>query len=166
VVYIGPFCATIKATWLFSGNLIMISTDSIISLWGGPAILGCIIHSENELIPLLRQGLPFIALEKLMEAFSLSRDEISGILNLPVRTLTRRKQSQRLESAESDRLYRLSRVLAHAENVLGSRSRATQWLHRPNGALNGVTPLGLLDTDIGAHQVDDVLGRLEHGIFS
>ena len=144
----------------------MISTDAIILLWGGPAILGSIVHSENELIPLLREGLPFSALEKLMEAFSLSRDEIANVLDLPVRTLSRRKQSQRLAAAESDRLYRLSRILAHAENVLGSRPKATQWLHRPNRALNGAAPLGLLDTDIGSHQVDDVLGRLEHGMFS
>jgi len=71
-----------------------------------------------------------------------------------------------LAADESDRLYRFSRVLAHAEKVLGTRANATQWLHRPNRALNGIPPLTLLDTDIGATEVDDVLGRLEHGVFS
>ncbi|MEQ1529301.1 MAG: antitoxin Xre/MbcA/ParS toxin-binding domain-containing protein [Methylococcales bacterium] len=141
-------------------------TDSIVSLWGGAAILGCVVHSENELIPLLRQGLPFIALEQIMATFALSREEVAQVLNLPGRTLTRRKQTQRLAADESDRLYRFSRVLAHAEAVLGSSANATQWLHRPNRALHGAIPLGLLDTDIGAGQVDEVLGRLEHGIFS
>ncbi len=141
-------------------------TDSIVSLWGGAAILGCVVHTENELIPLLRQGLPFIVLERLMSAFPLSREEISTVLNLPARTLTRRKQMQRLAADESDRLYRFSRILAHAEGVFGSCAKANQWLHRPNRALNGAIPLALLDTDIGANQVDDVLGRLEHGIFS
>jgi putative toxin-antitoxin system antitoxin component (TIGR02293 family) len=140
--------------------------DPIVSLWGGAAILGCVVHSENELIPLLRQGLPYVALEQVMATFSLSREEVAEVLNLPGRTLTRRKQTQRLAADESDRLYRFSRVLAHAEAVLGSTTNATQWLHRPNRALNGAIPLGLLDTDIGASQVDDVLGRLEHGIFS
>ena len=144
----------------------MTTTDSIIALWGGPSILGRAVHTEHELIPLLRQGLPFVALERIMEAFALSREEIADVLDLPARTLTRRKQSQRLAAAESDRLYRFSRVLAHAEDVLGSRVKATQWLHRPNRALNGAIPLALLDTDIGATQVDDVLGRLEHGVFS
>ncbi len=141
-------------------------TDSIVSLWGGAAILGCVVHSENELIPLLRQGLPFIALEQIMATFSLSREEVAEVLNLPGRTMSRRKQTQRLAADESDRLYRFSRILAHAEAVLGSSTNATQWLHRPNRALNGAIPLGLLDTDIGANQVDDVLGRLEYGIFS
>lgn len=144
----------------------MSTTDSIVSLWGGPSILGHTVHSEHELIPLLRQGLPYIALERLMDAFALSREEIAKVLDLPARTLSRRKQSQRLAAAESDRLYRFSRVLTHAETVLGTRGKATQWLHRPNRALNGAIPLALLDTDIGATQVDDVLGRLEHGVFS
>jgi len=144
----------------------MSTTDAIIALWGGPSILGCAVHAEHELIPLLRQGLPFAALERTMPAFALSREEIAEILDLPARTLTRRKRTQRLAAAESDRLYRFSRVLAHAEHVLGARDKATQWLHRSNRALNGMVPLALLDTDIGATEVDDVLGRLEHGVFS
>ena len=144
----------------------MSTTEAIISLWGGPAILGRGAEAEHELIPLLRQGLPFTALERTLEAFSLSREEVAEVLDLPARTLTRRKQTKRLAPPESDRLYRFSRVLAHAEQALGSRAKATQWLHRPNRALNGATPLTLLDTDIGATQVDDVLGRLEHGVFS
>lgn len=66
-------------------------------------------------------------------------------------------------SGESDRL---GRVLAHAERVLGTRDKASEWLRRPNRALGGATPLALLDTNSGAAQVDDVLGRLEHGVFS
>lgn len=143
----------------------MSMTDSIIAFWGGAAILGGAVHEEYELIPFLRRGLPFAALEHTMEAFALSRDEMGAVLNVPARTLVRRKQTQRLAAAESDRLYRLSRVLAHAEQALGGRERATAWLHRSNRALDGAVPLDLLDTDIGATQVDDVLGRLEHGVF-
>ena len=120
----------------------------------------------HELIPILRPGLAFAALERTMQAFALSREEIAEVLDLPARTLTRRKRTQRLAAAESDRLYRFSRVLVHAERALGSRDKAAQRLHRPNRALHGATPLALLDTDIGATEVEDVLGRLEHGVFS
>lgn len=143
----------------------MAITDSIIAFWGGPSVLGGVVREEHELIPLLRRGLPFAALERTMEAFNLSREEVGAVLCLPPRTLVRRKQTRQLAAPESDRLYRLSRVLAHAERALGTRAKATEWLHRPNRALDGVAPLTLLDTDIGATQVDDVLGRLEHGVF-
>ena len=144
----------------------MSTTDLILSLWGGASVLGQPVHSEHELIPLLRQGLPFGVLENLMMAFSLSREETSKVLNLPMRTLNRRKQEKRLAADESDRLYRLSRILVHCESVLGAHDKTTQWLRRPNRALGGAVPLLLLDTDIGANQVNDVLGRLEHGVFS
>lgn len=144
----------------------MSTTAAIVALWGGSRTLGKAVKAEHELIPLLRQGLPFAALEHTLAAFALARDEVAEILDLPPRTFTRRKQTQRLAADESDRLYRLTRVMAHAERVLGTRLCATQWLHRPNRALNGETPLSLLDTDIGTAQVDDALGRLEHGIFS
>ncbi|WP_168183916.1 type II RES/Xre toxin-antitoxin system antitoxin [Methylocaldum sp. SAD2] len=141
-------------------------TESIVDLWGGPSILGPRVQAEHELIPFLRQSLPFVTLERTMAAFALTREEIAAILDLPGRTLTRRKQQHRQAVAESDRLFCLSRVLAHAERVLGIRGKAAEWLHRPNRALHGSVPVDLLDTDIGATQVDDVLGRLEHGVFS
>jgi putative toxin-antitoxin system antitoxin component (TIGR02293 family) len=80
--------------------------------------------------------------------------------------LARRKDKRTLNPVESDRLYRLARVALMAIEVLGSHEKAKQWLERPNRALGGETPLSLLDTDIGARQVEAVLGRIEHGVFS
>jgi putative toxin-antitoxin system antitoxin component (TIGR02293 family) len=100
-----------------------------------------------------------------MERFGLSREETSQALDLPPRTLARRKQEQRLRSDESDRLFRLVRVAAQATETLGDES-GKQWLHTPNRALGGQRPLELLDTDIGSRQVEEVLGRIEHGVFS
>jgi putative toxin-antitoxin system antitoxin component (TIGR02293 family) len=61
-------------------------------------------------------------------------------------------------------LYRIARVAAQAFAVFGSEEKAAVWLRRPNRALNGDLPVHLLDTDVGARQVEDILGRIEHGI--
>ena len=58
------------------------------------------------------------------------------------------------------------RQKAQAVSVFGAEDKATTWLQRPNRALNGERPIQLLDTDLGARQVEDVLGRIEHGIAS
>ena len=118
----------------------MSTTDSIVALWGGPSILGRTVHAEHELIPLLRKGLPFVALERTMEAFSLSREEVAGILNLPARTLTRRKQTQRLAATESDRLYRFSRILAHAVEALGYAQQSDAVAAPPQSCLERRSP--------------------------
>lgn len=141
------------------------ATAALVDLWGGSRVLGRRIRNELDLIPLLREGLPYTALEHLMAQFGLSRGDIHDVLLLPSRTMTRRKQQQRLSGDESDRLYRLSRIMAHALDVFGDLAKAAAWMRRGNRALNGETPLSLLNTDIGARQVDDVLGRIEHGVF-
>lgn len=114
----------------------------------------------------IRSGLPYSALESLTTQLQLSRDELSHILSVPPRTLTRRKQEDRLNLVESDRLLRLAHVAARAVDVLGDVSKASQWLKFPNRALGGETPLSLLDTEIGSRQVEAVLGRIEHGVYS
>jgi uncharacterized protein (DUF2384 family) len=65
---------------------------------------------------------------------------------------------------ESDRLYRLARVIAHANRVFEDPDESADWIHAPNTSLGKQQPLTLLDTDIGVQQVDQVLGRIEHGI--
>ena len=88
------------------------------------------------------------------------------MLSMPERTLARRQKQARLTADESDRLIRVARVMAHAIQVLGSRDKAANWLRAANRALDGSAPLSLLDTDIGAQQVSEILGRIEYGIYS
>lgn len=80
--------------------------------------------------------------------------------------MARRKDEKRLTPEESNRVYRLARVAAHAEEVLGDIQKVRSWLAHENRALGGVTPLSLLDTDEGARQVETILGRIEYGVFS
>lgn len=124
------------------------------------------VRSSEELNAWIREGLPFASLEAVMERFGLKREEISWALDLPPRTLARRRQEQRLRPAESDRLFRLVRIASQATEVLGNEERASRWLHTENRALGGQTPLALLDTDLGTLQVEEVLGRIEHGVYS
>lgn len=58
------------------------------------------------------------------------------------------------------------RIALQAAEVLGGREQAERWLHTPNRALSGQMPLELLDTDLGSRQVEEILGRIEHGVFS
>lgn len=142
------------------------TTLSIIDVLGGPGILEESSSSPEALRDRIRAGLPFASLETVMRRFSFRREEISATLDLPPRTFSRRKRERRLSGDESDRLFRLARIAARAAEVLGNEGKASRWLHRPNRALGGEPPVSLLDTDLGARQVEDVLGRIEHGVYS
>jgi putative toxin-antitoxin system antitoxin component (TIGR02293 family) len=73
---------------------------------------------------------------------------------------------QSFTSDESQRVFRLSRVLALATSALGSLEKARRWLQSPSRVLEGEVPLQLLDTDVGADAVIEEIGRIEHGVFA
>ena len=101
-----------------------------------------------------------------MTRFGLTRPEVSAVLRLPPRTMARRKREGRLDPDESDRLLPLARIAAEAARILGDEEAAVGWLRDPNVALGGEMPMALLRTDIGARQVEQILGRIEYGVYS
>jgi putative toxin-antitoxin system antitoxin component (TIGR02293 family) len=119
-----------------------------------------------ELRAAVRRGLPFSAFDALLKAVALPQRELALVLGIPDRTIARRREAKQLTAVESDRLYRVARTVAHTVSVLGTIEKARTWLTRPNRALGDEPPLALLDTDIGARQVEDVLLRIEYGIHS
>lgn len=145
---------------------LFLDTNLIVDTLGGVRTLHTRPTTPEALRECVRAGLPYAALDAVAERLALSRDEIVRAVGLPHRTLARRKSGHRLRAAESDRLFRLSRVAALAEDVLGTADKARRWLHASNRALGHETPLSLLDTDLGARQVEAVLGRLVHGVHS
>ena len=61
---------------------------------------------------------------------------------------------------------RVARVAAQAEDVLNDHQKAGRWLQKPNRALGGAIPIDLLSSDLGADQVETILGRIEYGVYS
>lgn len=144
----------------------MTTAMTIFETLGGRGALRLASAGLPELGESVRRGLPYAALEAVMGRLGLSREQVARALRLPERTLARRKRERRLHPDESDRLFRLARIAAQAADTLGSPEKAATWLQRPNRALGGRAPLELLDTDAGSRQVEDVLGRIEHGVYS
>jgi putative toxin-antitoxin system antitoxin component (TIGR02293 family) len=105
-------------------------------------------------------------LEELMRASGLTLKEVASALDLSPRSLQRRRRSGRLARYESDRLYRLARLVAIADEYLGDHERALRWLKHSNHALGGLAPVAAMDTELGARQVENILGRIAYGGIS
>jgi putative toxin-antitoxin system antitoxin component (TIGR02293 family) len=104
--------------------------------------------------------------ERLCQETSISASRLAVAAGIPLRTLGRRKEQGRLTLAESERVFRLATLFEKATQVLGDRENARQWIASPKKALGGRSPLEYADTEVGAREVEDLLGRLEHGVFS
>ena len=139
--------------------------EEVVTVLGGTKVVGRSVRSPEDLAKRVREGLPFAALSAVVQQYDISRDVVCEILHLSRRNFLRRKEQHRLSPEESDRLYRLARVLAHANRVFEDPQESADWIQTPNTALGKQQPLSLLDTDIGVQQVDQVLGRIAHGII-
>jgi putative toxin-antitoxin system antitoxin component (TIGR02293 family) len=136
---------------------------AVIDELGGETTLGRRLQRETDLQTVIREGFPQTVIAELMEAADLSIKELAACLDLSARSLQRRRRQGRLAQYESDRIYRLARIVALAKSALGGRAAATRWLKRPNRALGGQPPLAMIDTELGARAVENVLGRIAFG---
>ncbi len=88
-------------------------------------------------------------------------------MQVPERTLARRRVTGRLSSEESEKLLRLSHVFEQAVSLFeGDVKAAVAWLKSPKRALSYAAPLAYARTEIGARQVEDLIGKLEQGVFA
>jgi putative toxin-antitoxin system antitoxin component (TIGR02293 family) len=123
--------------------------------------------SSIEMVPTLRKGLPSKTLEAVSKQLGLTPMATGALLGIPARTLSRRLASRRkLTPEESQRVYRLSRVVILATRALGNIEKARHWLQTSNRVLGDEVPLHLLDTDVGTEAVIEELGRIEYGVFA
>lgn len=114
----------------------------------------------------VEEGFPYRALERFRGNVGLSRNGLADLVQIKPRTLDRRKGG-RLRPDESDRLLRAARVFGGAIALFeGDADAARAWLSSPQRALGGAVPLGMARTEVGAREVENLVGRLEHGVFS
>jgi putative toxin-antitoxin system antitoxin component (TIGR02293 family) len=141
----------------------MTTHPTALDIVGGTAVVGVNAAAGVDLVRLVRLGLPIGAVQFVLDSGSLTLAELDRIV-LPRKTLANRRKLGTLTPEQSDRLVRVARVIAAAEETFGGRVKAGMWLRRPTAALAGESPLELLDTDEGARTVETLLGRIAHGI--
>ncbi len=120
------------------------------------------------------QGFSVAAVDRLAERLALSHDQLAWVTGMSTRTLARRRRDGRLGVAESDRLYRLFCLFERAaETFAGPDGKdadaevdARRWLHLPQWALGGATPLSFSDTELGLGEVEALIDRIDSGVLA
>jgi putative toxin-antitoxin system antitoxin component (TIGR02293 family) len=119
-----------------------------------------------EKVSRLNAGVKAPAFAALAEAISVSTAILAEALGLSERTMRHRtsKPAALLTADETERSFRVYRVLRRATEVLGDAEAAKSWMTTPQKALGKKTPLSLLARDVGTEEVLNVLTALEHGV--
>jgi|SRR5215469_12886707 len=129
--------------------------------------LGLTAIPTNKLLLLVQRGVPYKMLGTVSAQTGIPTQELATLIEIPERTLARRRVTGKLDRNESERLLRLARVVSSSVRLFeGDVDAAVVWLKTPLKALSHNTPLSYARFEIGAREVEDLIGRLEHGVFS
>ena len=123
------------------------------------------VVSDGQLINAVRAGLPFDRFTALRDALELTTDDLTQLLGIPRRTLTKRQKDGGFTVSESNAVSRVARIHQEAIIFFDSEDDALTWLKTSLPALQERTPLSLLDTDPGAEAVSVLLRQLAWGIY-
>ena len=130
-------------------------------------VMGLEASDSRAVIDTIQAGVDSSAVTRLAAYFGVAEGQVLEAIDIPRSTFSRRKKERkRLSGSESDRLYRATRLLSRALEVFNDDEQAKVWMRTAKRALGGVSPLVMARTDAGAQEVEDLLGRIEHGIPS
>ncbi len=145
----------------------MNTTFSVDRVLGGKASFKTPPKTAHDWHELLEGGLPLRALESFKQATALSDAQLATLIGVSGKTLQRaRGTRERLDAVTSDRLYRTARLVALAGEVLENSERGIAWLGRGQIGLGGKVPFALMTTEAGSDEVEQLLLRIEHGVYS
>lgn len=136
--------------------------ETVFRKLGGRQGLGTDVSSEADLARLVHRGIRLSVLGHVERA-GFSKREIEHFI-IPARTLRHRKTKREpLTLDESDRVVRLTRIQAMAEDVFGDIEKANRWLRAELGILDGKSPLEVARSESGARLVEQILAKIDWG---
>jgi putative toxin-antitoxin system antitoxin component (TIGR02293 family) len=144
--------------------------ERVAALLGGAKVLRHRLHGAIDVHEALSRGLPRAALTHLIGHVAVLRDPaaLERAVGVSQRTVQRFKlaPNQKLSPEQSGRAWKFAEILAKAAAVLGSQEEAEDWLRRPAMALDQRRPIDLLATPAGVQLVEDLLGRIQYGVYT
>lgn len=121
--------------------------------------------SPLEQIATIRKGIATQVFDQIAAALGVGKETLARKLNINAQTLRKRK-ARVLSAEEAEKSLRVARVFAAAHEVLGGADEARAWLKEEIPALGGKRPLDLLDTDVGTHEVTNLLQSIKWGMYA
>ena len=122
--------------------------------------------TQTPLVQRLRDGFPMAEFRLLQDLLHISEEELGRFLGISPATLHRRKKSGHLETPESERIVRFARLFGLAMEVFDTKDATREWLKAGNPGTASESPLSYADTEFGSREVENLLGRIDHGVFS
>jgi len=135
-------------------------------LLGGRHFMNHKPKTSLEFYSAVRRGVPKLSIDSLAQVMNIPMTKMAILLNLSYKTLTRKNKVDLLDTPVSSHAFEIADTIAKGLGVFDEEDRLNRWLNKENRALNGAKPYDLLDTSTGIKLVNQILGRIEEGVYS
>ncbi|MBC8048135.1 MAG: DUF2384 domain-containing protein [Fimbriimonadaceae bacterium] len=136
------------------------------SLLGGNKVIAIQLQNEFDLMQLTRNGLQLAAVIRVAQFLNITLDKMANILHISPRTVQRKKDTDVLSPYSSEQAIEVAEVIAKGMEIFRDREKFNKWMQSEIRALNFQKPIDMLDTSFGTKLILQVLGRIEHGVYS
>lgn len=125
------------------------------------------MESPYDFIRIATQGLDANVIKNFREHFDLSLDVTASMLCVSEPSIYRWiKSGKTLDRNVSIKLLEITKLFLHGIEVFQEKENFFKWLNLPNHALGGLQPIELIEIPEGVSKIRNILGRIEHGVYS
>lgn len=144
-----------------------VNENGVVRWLGGSVVVGTLILSNFDYITAGSFGITKTSIDKLAAYMGVTRKMMAEeILDLSVKTLERKAPGEKLDKKTSSHALEIARVMQHAFEIFQDDEKVKGWMNTENKALKGMKPVQLMDTLTGLNMINDILGRIEEGVYS
>jgi len=123
------------------------------------------LNQRTDLITLARTGIQTKYVKEIQDFTSLSDKELSSILPISQRQLVRYVDSHKLNKEITSHLIQLIELFQKGFKLFG-QDKFKLWIRTPNKVIDNNAPIEIMNTSIGIEMIEDIIGRIEHGVYS
>jgi putative toxin-antitoxin system antitoxin component (TIGR02293 family) len=113
-----------------------------------------------------KEGVTKKDFEAIKERLRLDYDSMATILSVTRATLLSKKGDEKFNTPLSERIIDVNDIYSYGIEVFEDEDRLQEWIHRPNKALGGKTPIDIMDSQFGREEVRNLIGRIAYGVYS
>ncbi len=133
---------------------------------GGRSFAQLIPESALDFFQIGERGIKKTSLKSLAEVMGIPMVDLSDMLNVSYKTLSRKGNNDLLDGWISSHSIEIAQTLARGLALFEDKEKLKRWLRKPNRALKGKIPLELLKYPTGIRLVNQVMLRIEEGIHT
>jgi len=143
------------------------SSDTITwEMLGGKKFMASKPTSHLDFVTAGTKGIPKLSVLNLADVLDVPMKDMATLLSLSYKTLGRKKETDSLDTLASSLSIEIANTITKGLSVFENFDKFNRWLHKENRALKGKEPFSLLNTPTGIKVVNQVLGRIEEGIYT